>query len=524
MSCFSLFPADLEVKYEQMSEMNAFLHDLNGLFASKRQPIEKAHQTLLSMERGLSERIWTRKIQDAEELYALALPTSSPLEKDEVDEFGRSKRFASSVARKERAVRRAARLKRRSERSLSVKEGPPSVHTLGGNISSSLSIEGWVSSEESDEEKAKSTLFEDRLIFSQAALDIFNDVADHYKDMDQILGTLLRFKETFPSEYAKLFTPDALLSLLEPFILWQMLWWDPLNLTSNTLSSLEATTEITHASSEGKMKPMKILTVTTLEAFHWYQSLVHFLLQQETSSSLHDEKEFSKEIYKNSKEISTEDLLVKVVQKTVYPRVKEWISLWDISSLQQSKRLASLMQEMLLFRDSNFMEDVASLLTTLVNRMQIAVESILLDGNLSKLSSSSANRYLWQTVKIASCFLQFVDILSDEVLKDIVFMKLYAHRLSKLLNCQICEHLDIFEQFLMVLPSSWLTSASMSPPLVECIALLHAFARFHSSSSMAMKSSSTPSSIISRCVKLLQRLQVVSVRLFPLDEARSMET
>ncbi|CAE8719593.1 unnamed protein product [Polarella glacialis] len=311
-----------------------------------------------------------------------------------------------------------------------------------------MEAEGWETSSVSDadgqEECAK-----DRSAFCAAAhKQIVADVAERFSSSSSVLRPLRAAKEKLQGEYKQAFVPEALPEVLGMYVEHSLLWWDPLRLCCP--QSLESGSD--HVPTWG---PKKAVCGTQLEGFDWFEDLASY-----TELMGDDDPDG--------------ELVPKLVQQSIFPEVARRLRhCWDVTSLRQSERVASMLDECLLFEVDQSAAGFAGLLESALLRLQkgleeYAPEVFVPSEALSKWYASSARkRLLWRSCKIARCALQLEGRLPDEQLAQLVLSKVFASRIAPHLRGPRLdpEELAIVDRFITALPQRWL-ERGLPPMLV----------------------------------------------------------
>ncbi|CAK0907350.1 unnamed protein product, partial [Prorocentrum cordatum] len=140
--------------------------------------------------------------------------------------------------------------------------------------------------------------------------------------MKAVLRSLRGVKGRLRGEYEKAFVPQSLPEVLGLYVEYSLLWWDPLRLCCPGPGPGPA---------GRRWGPAEAVDVTELEGFGWFEDLAAF-----TELSGEDDPD--------------KDLVPQLVQRCVFPEVARRLrECWDVTSEGQSRRVAALLDECLLF-------------------------------------------------------------------------------------------------------------------------------------------------------------------------------
>ncbi|CEM02077.1 unnamed protein product [Vitrella brassicaformis CCMP3155] len=464
-----------------------YIEDLSGLLAVKSEPVNVALQTLELMEADFAKRRWNRRVQELDdELFQAGErhPKFQQENKDEKDEFGRSRAFHHNQARLQRIDRRQKRRNQQRQRIM--------AKSLGGQKQSDILEDGWVTSDD-DQDDGKEQLVADRKKFCEAAQAIFRDASEDFRSVHHILERFKEFKTKHNDRYRASYCGMSLLEVLQPFVTLQLLWWDPFA----TGSAADAESAVWYGG-------RRLIGSATLEEFEWYELMVTYT-DIDTQA--------------DGKEDPDGDLVPQLVFKAVFPRIKAWLeAYWDPTSLTQTKRCVELLNELLLFRadDEASTKPINEVLEAAVKRMTACIDDLLAFPQTSPSSlpegplSPLVVRQVWRALKVSRCAAEWQDVLSTNAIQQFVVKEVWQQRLARCLSASRPDDIDPLERYVMDLPLGWMV-AGRPEGLGSCVQMCATMAVKH-----AQPSREGGLDMPRRAVKLLKRLQAY-------DEARDIQ-
>lgn len=292
--------------------------------------------------------------------------------------------------------------------------------------------EGWETSSAS--EGSGLEWASDRSAFCAAAhKQLAADVAEEFASAAAALRPLQNAKKRLGEGYTKAFVSQSLPEALSLFIERSLLWWDPLELCS--------------ASSNGQWGPSKRISGSQLEEFDWFSELAAF-----SAASGDDDPDA--------------ELVPQLVQRCVFPEVVRRLKeCWDITSSNQTARVTALLDECVLFDDSDQSASTyPSLLDAAASRLEQSLteqapELFVPDPAVAGWYASDARRcYLCRCCKIATCALSLDGRLQDEKLARFVLSAIFQRRMAPHLRAPRLDpqELAIVARFVEALPERWL--------------------------------------------------------------------
>eukprot|EP00923_Selenidium_pygospionis_P021407 GHVN01036881.1.p1 GENE.GHVN01036881.1~~GHVN01036881.1.p1 ORF type:complete len:1110 (-),score=264.37 GHVN01036881.1:166-3495(-) len=321
---------------------------------------------------------------------------------------------------------------------------------------------GWYSSSDEEvmtEEDSLSTVWKDKQDFNSAASNILTEDVSEEFHFHSIVQQFLRCRERHPTLFSECFCALSLVESLTPLVRWELLWWDPMRLTTDPRVLDQGQINQSRAPHSGN----SVMTSPTVEGFKWYLSLLEFTEAVEAIQKREEEEkpkakerthdtqvavdiagddeatsvEGGQETEKMGQTRKDDELEVvpRTVRKTVYPVVEHWISnCWNPFSLTQTRRVVALIDELLLFReeeDPSFTSVLHGVVNRVKSHLSCLVPAISLEGSkpLTKEAPDVRRMLLSRSARLAICTLMFVDKLSDAVIQHIVMNEVIAKRI-----------------------------------------------------------------------------------------------
>eukprot|EP00930_Biecheleria_cincta_P056105 TRINITY_DN42285_c0_g1_i1.p1 TRINITY_DN42285_c0_g1~~TRINITY_DN42285_c0_g1_i1.p1 ORF type:complete len:827 (-),score=223.77 TRINITY_DN42285_c0_g1_i1:25-2505(-) len=402
-----------------VQDLEQLAWSLGGLLDAKAAKTTQASQMLAQIEEDFVRRRSSRRSKDLAGVLckhgaALAFPQADDGEVSE-----------------EQSRQAAVALERRQSR-----RGPKAA---------SLEADGWETSSASDADGVDECA-KDRSAFCAAAhRQLSADVAEEFSGARSVLKSLRSAKEKLQEEYRQAFVHLALPEVFGLFVEHSLLWWDPLKLSSIGRPADEPVP---------RWGPKKAVAACQFESFDWFEDMANF-----TELMGDDDPDG--------------ELVPKLVQRCIFPEVSRRLRhCWDVTSLAQSRRVAALLDECLLFEVDQSASAFAGLLEAALARLEkgleeFAPEVFVTNEALPKWYASPARRrLLWRSCKIAHCALQLEGRLPDEPLARLVLQRIFATRMAPHLRAPRTdpEELAITERLVSALPERWF--AKGLPPML----------------------------------------------------------
>lgn len=423
----------LDRQLRAVQDLEELAWSLGGLLDAKAGKVRQATQTLGQMEKDFAKKRARRRARAMAELLkssgaALSGPTPEAEEdeekdeKEENDEDDMDEESEVPVAKAAPRSRNAKRKARQKQQAVVAK-----------------GTEGWDTSSGSEAD-GHAELVSDRAAFCAAVhKQVMADVGESFDSTSAVLKPLRLAKERLRGEYSQAYVPLALPEALGFYIEHSLLWWDPLQLVHSAQGQGE--------DQEPVWGPQAAVLGTQLESFDWFDDLAKFteLMGEDDDPD--------------------RNLVPELVRKCVFPEVIRRIKeCWDVTSLKQSARVASLMDECLLFEEEQSTTAFAGLLSAAMERLEdglslYAPEVFVASDVLSKWYSSPARyKMLWRSCKIAHCALQLDGRVSDAELLRFVLTRIYTARIAPHLKAPRLDaaELAVVEKFVAALPQRWL--------------------------------------------------------------------
>eukprot|EP00931_Biecheleriopsis_adriatica_P065418 TRINITY_DN39947_c0_g1_i1.p1 TRINITY_DN39947_c0_g1~~TRINITY_DN39947_c0_g1_i1.p1 ORF type:complete len:806 (-),score=204.30 TRINITY_DN39947_c0_g1_i1:149-2566(-) len=399
---------------------------LGGLLDAKAAKSRQSTTMLAQIEEDFVRKRSRRRTKELAKVLQRDGASLAKPQPDDGEEEEDSKKLDESASIERRKARRRLRQQRRDKKKAHEDE------------------EGWETSDVSDQDGLEECI-KDRSAFCAAAhKQIVADVAEEFSSASAVLKSLHALKEKLQDEYTQAFVHLALPEVFTMYVEHSALWWDPLQLCA---SGAEAPT----------WGPKKALLSTQLESFDWFEEMASF-----TELMGDDDPDA--------------ELVPKLVQQCIFPDVSRRIrNSWDVTSLQQSQRVAALLDECLLFEIDQTASTFAGLLESALERLskgleEHAPEVFVPNEALPKWYTSSArSRLLWRSCKIAHCACQLEGRLPDDQLAQVVLSKIFATRIAPHLKAPRLDPMEmaVIERFVDSLPERWLERGV--PPMLAPI-------------------------------------------------------
>ncbi|CAJ1385446.1 unnamed protein product [Effrenium voratum] len=390
-------------------ELEESAWSLGGLLDEKSGKCKQATQMLAQIEEDFVQRRSRRRMRDmAAALRAVGASLTYQQSCAEADD-GEDKEKDPEEEEKKQAASRERRRQRRLLRK--------------------PTLDGWDTSDVSEDDGFQQAS-KDRSSFCDAVhCQLFKDVSEEFSSASAVLKALKSSKQKLQEEYRQAFVHLALPEVFGFFVEHSTLWWDPLSLCA------------THGANWG---PKKALLSTQLEAFDWFEDMAAF-----TEIMGDDDPDG--------------ELVPKIVKQCIFPEVARRLrQCWDVTCLEQSKKVAALLDECLLFEvgeDGGF----NTLLQAALERLQMGLRDFAPEVFVPATSvtawytSEARTRLLWRCCKIAHCAAQLEGRLPEEQLKPLL-LEIFGTRVAPHLQAprRHPQEMQLVERFLEILPERWL--------------------------------------------------------------------
>ncbi|KAH7722015.1 SNARE domain containing protein [Aphelenchoides avenae] len=368
----------LQQKFQMFQEMRLYTRDLLECLNDKIDEVRAVEDDLMLMWKKRSERLIKRRRQDVQDQYERCAAISA----------GRQWTLPSAEYAMREAEREARRSRRRRERE---KTAPKAQH-----------YEGLSSDDE--ETQSQQVVYQDTVVSSlEKASHIFADARDDFSRVDRVLDRFVDWLTVDPTSYEEAYIALCIPKLVSPFVLLELLDWNPLRTAS---------------------KPLRIMD--------WYQQVLSIGLNNSNVNFEHP---------------SVVGILPAIVEKVILPKITKIVTeQWDPLSLTESRNLSSVLLS--LVEDFPSMSPVikasavalrcdkqesslfcgrrhfCASLQQRVSRARAAVLYLILSFRAIENSETGCGAFLdrqfWKSIKLVRSLMSLRGLLSDAALEDLI--------------------------------------------------------------------------------------------------------
>ena len=424
-------------RYKYMQELRDYFRDLCGCLDSKEPLIQELEENMrrfhaergaaaarnarddgndeateaaaafeaaqAALMRGASKEDAVAAANEAAERAAAASLIGNGGE-PKLDEFGRDVNAAKAAA----AQKRAAIRRDRREREASADEPLGEADDAEDAKEVALFFKGW------DDVR-------------EAASHVMRDVGAEYAAIAPVKAKSEEWKGRYPTTYRDAWMSHSTPQLFAPFVRLELLSWSPLYVRSS-----------------------KETVAPSIDGMSWYADLFDYGM---SANAAEDDEDGN--------------LVPTLVEKLVAPVVEHaMMKCWDPTSLTQSRRMAAVVKEMLIYLEPGKCEVMAQILISAMRRLRDAAESRCeipswapVVTAASPVAANHVRRQFGVSLRCVRAAMAWYDILPAAdiaaVVRDGIFDRHVAPHL-RLLLARPGECLDSLERASALAPREWL--------------------------------------------------------------------
>jgi GC-rich sequence DNA-binding factor len=438
-----------ELQRAREERFTAYARRCGEVEAEERLPAEAAVAaavSVLSSGTGGVKEATTAALQAAEkEEDNLLKGNHIPVD---LDEFGRD----SNVLRRSKVAKRI--LNRRQEKSNNLKnqEKPPEKQHYLGEITTS----------ESEDELETYNRRKQEVL--EASETVFRDAADEFGSLTAVKSRLEEWKEKYRGQYNDAYMAESVPAIFAPFVRQELLSWNPLDqATINTSGTSEGTaTRLSTApmdtgsgaangSAIAARTPPTMHTYQGFDQQAWHKLLFNYGMPSDGTAP-----------HPNDPDV---DLVPKIVRALVLPIILATVGrTWRVQSTRQSKTVASMLAELMVYMDTEN-DALVKVVKATQGRLEEAVEQLAVPSwpPMALAATSRGEQYMERAFSRGLRLLQsvcaFYHVLPADKLQKLAVQQLTLVKLLPYIRAAIVNPEVLAERagrLLNALPAAWM--------------------------------------------------------------------